>query len=405
MSPPTEVSLAEYESSDPLDLDEAHLALLTSLPPGQIEVRSAGAAGSYRLRATSYVGTIVLPGLTVRVRPKVKDLRTVLMMFTASAGLVDWGLDDVGYAGADLVDGIAELVLRSSDAATRRGLVHGYRETEERLPVLRGRLRVQEIAARPWEAWPVPCRFDDFTADVPENRVMLAAVRTIGRWAADPAIRRSVSQLLMRFGEVGDSAVPLLECDLIQESPLNDHYGPALKLCRLVLEGLGLTHAAGGLEGRSFLVNMNDLYERWVGAELTRRLWPDLEVEEQDRTALSTKGTVLMKPDLVFRRDGQIVFVADLKYKLTASGIGKGSDYYQLLAYATVLRLNRGLLIYCQSEETPDRQITVAGGGQHLHTHSLPLAGAWTAVEAGLDELATSIRHLASLSGYGADHG
>jgi len=94
----------------------------------------------------------------------------------------------------------------------------------------------------------------------------------------------------------------------------------------------------------------------------------------------------------VFRRGGEIVFVADLKYKLTGRGLARTEDYYQLLAYTTALGLRRGLLIYCRADTAPDRVITVVGGDQRLHTHPLDLGGSPAAVARTLDALAESIR-------------
>ena len=82
-----------------------------------------------------------------------------------------------------------------------------------------------------------------------------------------------------------------------------------------------------------------------------------------------------MAPDLVFQRDGKPVFVADVKYKLTGSGLARTDDYYQLLAYTTAMGLGAGLLIYCRADEAPERVITVVRGGQRLHTRPVDLSG------------------------------
>jgi 5-methylcytosine-specific restriction enzyme subunit McrC len=261
---------------------------------------------------------------------------------------------------------------------------------------------MQEIASRPWDIWPVPCRYDDFTGDIPENRVLLAAVELLRRVVTTPETRRRIAELTQVLSGVGHSAVPLMELDTVRLTPINEHYGPALGLCRLVLDGVGLTHSHGRHQAVTFLVDMNKLYERWIGAELTQRLWPDLEVEEQASAALSHHPRVMMAPDLVFRRDGRIVMVADVKYKLTDSGLGRTEDYYQLLAYATALRLRSGLLIYCRSEQAPERDITVVGGGQHLGTQPVDLSGDWADVSRALDLLAGRVRALAATQNLGA---
>jgi 5-methylcytosine-specific restriction enzyme subunit McrC len=404
-APPTvdhDVTISEYGASAPVPLDAQDLALLESIPSSRLAVRPTVTPGHFVLQASSWVGTVALPGRTIRIRPKVDDLDTVLMMFTAAAGLVDWRPQAAGYGETDLVEGVAELVLRTIDGVTRRGLVHGYRSIEERLPVLRGRLDVQQLAARPWDTWPVPCRYDDFTADVAENRVLLATVRLLARLTRQPGNRRSASELLQRLEGVGEPPLPLVELDLVRHTPVNEHYAAALALSRLVLEGFGLTHEAGGHQAVTFLVDMNKLYERWIGAELTERLWPDLEVVEQKRTLLSSKPSVAMAPDLLVRRDGRDVLVADVKYKLSSDGLGRNEDYYQLLAYTTALRLPEGVLIYCRAEEEPARVITVIGGGQRLHCHPVDLSGPWPSVSSALDTLAGVLRKIAVATTKGA---
>lgn len=389
------VEISEYSTSPPVPLTQADLALLMAVPPERLQVLPTTQSGWFTLRSSSYVGTVNLDSVRVRIHPKVEDLRNVLMMFATAAGIADWSERASDYASHDLVEGIADLVLRTIDQATRRGLIHGYQTREDRLPTLRGRILVTELAARPWDQWPAPCRYDDFTADVPENRVLLAAVVAVRRWTLEPEVRRLATELEGRFVEVAPTEIALLEAELIGRSPLNEHYQPALALARTVLEGLGVAHAEGTLDAVAFLVDMNRLFEAWIGAELTSRLWPRVQVSEQEEVALSKKPMVRMNPDLVFRSRGVVVLVGDVKYKLTGSGFARNPDYYQLLAYATATGVNSGILIYCQADEAPTRTITIENAGQRLTCHPLPLAGDWAQVSREVDRLAQTITTLA----------
>lgn len=394
MAPTEHVELSEYATSEPLRLTAWDLRLLHSLPADRLTTLATRDPGLVRLRATSWVGTIPLATITVRITPKVDDLRNVLMMMTSGAGLTDWSTTDVGYERADLVEGVAELVLRVIDGATRRGLVHGYQEIEDRLLTLRGRLLVSEVARRPWEPLPVPCRFEEFTDDITENRILKTCVLEIGRWSLGPVVRRLVRTLTARFENVAVSSSPTAELTRVRTTPVNQHYAPALQLCRLVFEGASPLHRAGDVLANAFMVDMNTLFERWISAELKRRLWPELRVMEQESTPLSRRPTVGMWPDLVFRRGKQDVYVADVKYKLTGSGLARSADYYQLLAYTTVLGLRAGALIYCQYDEAPPREVIVERGGQTLRCLPLPLGGAWSDVDSALQNLAAAIdRH------------
>lgn len=390
------ISLTEYQTSPPVPLEPPDLMLLESVPRDRLDIVPTTDPGWFRIRASSWVGTVDLSTVRVRITPKVDDLRNVLMMFASVAGIADWSPRRADYTGADFVEGVAELVLRAIDQATRRGLIHGYRTREDRSPVLRGRLLVSQLAARPWDAWPMPCRYDEFTADNPENRVLLAAVQAIRRWTVPPETRRRGSELLTRLDEVSDAGDPWLEAGLIRESPLNEHYRPALALSAIVLAGAGVAHREGDVRATSFLVDMNQLYERWIGAELAARLAPVTRVIEQESVALSRRPSVGMHPDLIFRSNGRNVLVGDVKYKLTGTGIARNSDYYQLLAYATALRLPRGILIYCQADGAKPQSVQVVGGGQELTCYPLGLGGDWSQIRQRLDALARVVSVLGS---------
>jgi S-formylglutathione hydrolase FrmB len=51
----------------------------------------------------------------------------------------------------------------------------------------------------------------------------------------------------------------------------------------LVLEGIGVSHLAGAQSAHSFLIDMNALFERWIGAEL-----PDLLAQTELPVTLSS---------------------------------------------------------------------------------------------------------------------
>ncbi len=99
-----------------------------------------------------------------------------------------------------------------------------------------------------------------------------------------------------------------------------------------------------------------------------------------------------MYPDLELWAGDELVYVGDVKYKLTRSGLARNTDYYQLLAYATALGLSEGLLIYCQADGSlPDREISVRHVGTSLRTHALDLSGTPTEAEGAVRVLANLI--------------
>lgn len=115
----------------------------------------------------------------------------------------------------------------------------------------------------------------------------------------------------------------------------------------MLLDNLTLVDRRGGTTAASFMVNMNDLFERFVTERLRQALQGRLMVDDQRDDFLDIEKEVRIRPDLRFRhpRSGAVTYVGDIKYKLTADAVARSADYYQLLAYTTALDLPEGVLI------------------------------------------------------------
>jgi McrBC 5-methylcytosine restriction system component len=58
----------------------------------------------------------------------------------------------------------------------------------------------------------------------------------------------------------------------VRVTRLNAYYGPALRLCRLYLEGRGVEQPTGEVAAPAFLLPMAQVFESAVAADLTQRL-------------------------------------------------------------------------------------------------------------------------------------
>jgi 5-methylcytosine-specific restriction enzyme subunit McrC len=103
-------------------------------------------------------------------------------------------------------------------------------------------------------------------------------------------------------------------------------------------------------------------------------------------------------PDLVFELEtGKATYVADTKYKITASGFGREADYYQILAYAAALGVPEGMLIYCQRDGgAPPREIQVQKLGKRLISWPIGFDGTTADIERQLQRLAEEIEQRSS---------
>ena len=75
-----------------------------------------------------------------------------------------------------------------------------------------------------------------------------------------------------------------------------------------------------------------------------------ISIKDQVQIDLDKQGEVHMVPDILIRRKGTSILVADCKYKQLNLDEFKNHDLYQILAYCTVEKIPRGLLLYPQHE-------------------------------------------------------
>jgi len=379
--------LAEHESIRVRLTDQQARSLATT---PFVTVAPGGEPGTWVLTAREHVGSLVVDGMRLLIRPKIRPDNLFVLL---EVGLPprSWRQEAFDYAtSADLLPSVIAFFARTAETTLARGLLRSYRERREPLVALRGRPDFPTQTARGGVPFPIACRYEDYTDDNAENRYLKAAVRRAARVPLVPAAdRRRLLQLLVTLESVTDDAVDAASLDRITITRLNAHYVPALRLARLVLANLTLLDRRGATRASSFMVDMNRLFEDFVTERLRRALAGRLEVRGQVPAHLDVARAVPMRPDLVLRRDGAPVYVADIKYKLTADATARNADYYQLLAYTTALELPEGVLIYCRSDGgTPSRSVTVRRAGKVLHTYAVNLAGPPESVDQEITALA-----------------
>ena len=366
-------------------------------------------SGQWQVSAHNYVGSINVAGLQVLVRPKI-PLRNLFLLLEVGLRERDWHDEAVHFeTTGDLLPALVSFFARTTGTTLARGLYHSYREQRDRLVALRGRVDIARQLAQPGVAIPTACKFTEFTSDLIENSYLKAAVsRSLRVAGVQPMDRRRLMQHLVTLEDVGDVRHHHTDDDQVVFTRLNEHYKPALRLARLVLANLTLQDAVGETQASSFMLDMNELFERFVTERLRRALKGRLDVKDQYRSTLDEESRLKIRPDLVFSSQGSPSFVADIKYKLTGEDAsGRHPDYYQLLAYTTALDLPEGVLIYClNANRDPDTDEPEAGApladvggpavgsvrvrhtGRVLHTYALDLSGTTDDIARNLDRLA-----------------
>jgi 5-methylcytosine-specific restriction enzyme subunit McrC len=388
-------AIPEHGRSGAVRLPRDTRAALVAAAGERLVIHATADPDVITIGATSWVGALAVPGLVVRVMPRV-SVTNFFAMLGAGVAPEAFEHEHVTWSDTDeLIDGVAYFAIRLIDSATMRGLVHGYVAREERMRTIRGRLLVEEFARRPWAAAEPQCRYDDFTADIVENQLFRCTLQAMLSWPQlAPQVRREALRLMGRFEGVSDTPATRHSVP-VAVTRLNEHYEDAMRLSRLVLQAMSLSHEAGDQQANSLMVDMDDLFRRWIVQELDLRLAPDLRIDGDEDVWLDEARAVTMTPDLVVRRGSDVVLVGDAKYSVGADGYLASRDYLELIAYTAAMGQPTGLLVHCNSDRSPESEIVIRNAGTRILCRPIRLDGSYAAVCRSLDALADLVRELA----------
>lgn len=364
---PSEIVLDELQTSaDPVELEREVAATLRDT--GLVSVLPAH-GGLWTVLPAGRVGAVQIGDLLVRVKPKEKVGLSRLLFLLGYAINPGFRPDDVvGEEKDDLFAALGESLTRHCERALDRGALNGYVHVEEALRTVRGRIRVgDQMTRRPGMLLPLEVSYDDFTVDIPENRILRAAVRLMMQV---PRLSEGVRERLAHIDSKLDGVSALrfgAPLPAWTESRLNERYVPALRLAEIILRNMSAEAGLGRQVVASFVVNMATVFEDFVTTALGEALdtYPG-ETRGQYETYMDeaevgyrSGDRVRMFVDIVHLVQSVPALVFDAKYKAaSASGVYPNADHYQMLAYCTALDVPKAWLVYAGSGEARKRRIS-----------------------------------------------
>jgi 5-methylcytosine-specific restriction enzyme subunit McrC len=338
--------------------DQARLAEASGLVTARVHEPPA----SWRLVAGSRVGWVGGQEWEVRVVPA---LAVPKLMFLLGYAMdpTGWRDEEAPYGEEDqffaaIASGFAFHATRALD----EGPLRGYVTVDERAAAVRGRIRFGEQASR-MRGLPVPLEitYDDFTSDVPENRLLYAAATTLLRFPRVPDRARA---RLRRIRAALDGVSPPTTAAAPPITRLNRRYKRAIPLAELILRHGSVTTEHGSTRSISFVFDMNRVFEDFVSVALTGALRAHGVTVQLQHTGrhLDRERLILLRPDITLWRAGRCIGVVDAKYKRLADERFPNADAYQMLAYCSGFGLRDGTLVYAHDPDEAERTHHLVGG-------------------------------------------
>ncbi len=334
-----------------------------NLPKGSLSWRHKS------VKFSQYCGLIRLDDLHLEILPKIYGLenepgatRFELVKMLRKAGFLKAmpaGSASISTQKHTLLDIFIAHFCEQLKSALIQGMSRQYRNVEENIGVLRGKLVTsQQLRSNLAHKERLYCAYDELSEDILLNQTIKFTLKLLLRLCRSSNIKQTLSQLLMSFDHVSHKSITSKVLNAIVLDRTNQSFHEVIGQCRLFINGLNPDLYSGNYESFALLFDMNQLFEKWVASVMKPMAWQHgYQLREQGPKRYLAiredieKKVFQMKPDISLV-DGQanVVMIFDVKWKLLDGddkklGISQ-ADLYQLNTYATQYGVKNVALVY-----------------------------------------------------------
>ena len=272
----------------------------------------------------------------------------------------------------------------------QRGVYREYVNREENLHYLKERLLIADhLRENRFSPDRIYCAFSELSSDNIINQTINQTLNCIKRVYGNSEIHTRIRKIQNRLDpdELSTTPVSLSQIKAMNYNRSNKPYEEIMGYCYNILQNIGGSFgSANDMKYAAFYVDMNELFETYVGKLLSKKdaevegiseiwkkvcddekKWDDYYVETQDRGRyyLAEDGGAFnqeIRPDFLIKKRGKdgeddsVVAVLDTKYKRLSNrrdlhyGIHR-EDMYQVITYGYRFNADKLFLIYPKSPE------------------------------------------------------
>ncbi|UVE49653.1 McrC family protein [Haloferax larsenii] len=339
-----------------------------------VEWPSPKTDGKWVLKNDGYAGRVLLDdGWTLVLEPKV-SLSNIFGMLEYAYDLESAEFLE-GVYDADSIEGffdrVASILAKNVERRSNQGFHKEYVEKQEESSFVRGKIDLQKTVREPWKP-EVHQTYRDLTADIEDNQILLWTLwKVLSSGLLREETRKQVRRAVRSLREIATlQEFTANDCTGRTYRRLNSDYEFMHSLCYLLLDNSGPTREMGEQEMRPFSVDMPRLYERFVARWLKEHVPQSYEVQSQKTVTIHESPSIQFDIDLVIKYNGNVVAVADTKYKERTRP--DTDDIAQVVAYAEYYGTENAFLIYPEDLQT---DFDVAVGDVHVQDLQFRLGG------------------------------
>lgn len=304
-------------------------------------------------------------------------------------------------------DLFAEILYKGISHQLKQGLYREYLERHDTLPVLRGKLDLNEtIKNRVKRKQVVSCEFDELSEDNTLNQILKTTAGILIQEKMVSTKRKKQLRSLMPFFDRVSAINPFhIHWNMLRFQRNNQTYKMLINICYFILDGILMTTEAGIYKMATFSEeHMNKLFEKFV-LEYYRVHHKELSacsdhiqwnITNQEEAIIDFLPS--MKTDITLHK-GSRTLIIDTKYygRMMQEQFNKqtihSGNLYQIFTYVKNLDkdstgLVSGMLLYARTQESTVPDLDAHFGPNRIMVRTLDLNQKFEWIRKQLDDFA-----------------
>ena len=237
----------------------------------------------------------------------------------------------------------------------KRDINRGYNKRIENQSFIKGKVDFSETIKRnSFKKHIHFVNYDEFDENTILNQIFKSIIQRLIIRTRLKSNKIKLKQALLWLEDVKSISLNKKTWDLVKFNRYNFKYEPLFNLAKLFYYNSGPNLNKGDEYTFSFLVPVNQLFEKYTYEVMSRNISKNYSVKYQGPSKylanVNNKQKFLLRPDITIFENNNIRFIIDTKYKKASMEEGKlqisQSDIYQMLAYGVRYKCNNIILIY-----------------------------------------------------------
>ena len=294
-----------------------------------------------QLCACQFVGVVEVGDISIEIYPKLdghllqSDLVTSDQLANSVMRNLMWMLEVSGYMDISEIDTahlqehpvsfydvFAYLMAKNLLDELGTGVPHAYVTTQDSVRAVKGRINIREQVTSHWNRLDrIACIWDEFTPDIPLNRLFKCACRLLNSRVANPVVSRLLVDCLMYLDPVADVApeAALQAVEFFRWDRSNERLQMCFNMAVRLLAGTGYSMDRGEADTFVFLMDMNQLFEDYASRIVEARFGVPVQTQQFIGKLFMAPQRLSQYPDFLWNADGRH-WIGDAKYKHLAKG-------------------------------------------------------------------------------------